>query len=110
MEGSGSSSVSEPSDSQCTKQPCQTKEGHDTCNTDEQSDGSFLVHLFFGTSKSFPSVLDENHNHHDKNDSIEEQDDKNGTQESSKEYNRVRDEATMEKEGRIQLAMSVVYM
>ena len=53
--------------------------------------------MFFGTSKSFPSMLDENYNHDDKNDSIEEQDDKNGTQESSKEYNRVRDEATMEK-------------
>ena len=29
---------------------------------DEQSDGSFLVHLFFGTAKSVLSVLDEDSN------------------------------------------------
>ena len=34
----------------------------DPCNTDEQSDGSFLVHLFFGTAKSVLSVLDEDSN------------------------------------------------
>ena len=81
--------------SQCTKQPRQTKEKHDPCDTDEQSDGSFLVHLFFGTAKSVLSVLDEDSNHHDKNDGIEKQDDKNGTQKSSKEYCRIRDEAAI---------------
>ena len=98
MEGSGSSRVSEPSDGKCTKKPCQTKEEHDTCDTDEQSDGSFLVHLRFGTTKCVPGVLDEDSDHHDKDDNIEEQDDKDGAQESSKEYCSVRDEAAGESE------------
>ena len=98
MEGSRSSRVSEPSDGKRAKEPCQTKEEHDTCNTDEQSDGLFLVHLFFGTTKCVLGVLDEDPDHHDKDDNIEEQDDKDGAQESSKEYCSVRDEAAGERE------------
>ena len=101
LEGSGSSSVSKSSDSKSTKEPRQTKEEHDTCSTDDQSDGSFLVHLFFSTAESVPSVLDKNRDHHDKNDSIEKQDDKDGAQKSSKEYCRIRDEAAIEEGERI---------
>ena len=43
------------------------------------------------------SVLDEDPDHHDKNDSIEEQDDKDGAQEGSKEYHRIRDKAAIER-------------
>jgi len=42
-------------------------------------------------------VLDEYSNHHNKDDSVEEQDDKYGTQEGSKEYSNIRDEAAGEK-------------
>ena len=98
MEGSGGSIISEPSDSKSTKEPCQTKEKHDTCNTNEQSDGSFLVHLFFGTTKCVSGVLDEDPDHHDEDDSIEDQDNKDGTQKGSKEDCRIRDEATIWRE------------
>ena len=94
LESNGSCSTSESSDSECTKEPRQTKEGHDTCNTDDQSDDSFLVHLFFGTTKCFPSVLDEDADHHDKDDNIKDQDGKDGAQEGTKEYCRIRDKAT----------------
>ena len=94
LECSGSCSTSKSSDSKCTKEPCQTKEGHDTCNTDEQSDGSFLVHLFIGSTKCFPSVLDEDADHHDKDDNIKDQDGKDWAQEGTKEYCRIRDKAT----------------
>jgi len=100
LEGSGSSSISEPSNSQCTKQPCQTKDKHYPCDTDEQSDSSFFVHLFTGTCKWVSRVLDEDPDHHDKDDSIENQDDKDGAQKGSKEYCGIRDEATMEGEVR----------
>ena len=98
MEGSGSCSTSESSDSECTKEPRQTKEEHDTCNTNEQSDGSFLVHLFFGTTKCVSGVVDEDPDHHDEDHSIEDQDDKDGAQKGSKEYCRIRDEATIWRE------------
>ena len=70
LESNGSCGISESSDSKCTKEPCQTKEGHDTCNTDKQSDGCFLTHLFFGTTKCFLSVLDEDNDHHEEYDNI----------------------------------------
>ena len=94
LESNGSCSTSESSDSECTKEPRQTKEGHDTCNTDEQSDGSFLSHLFIGTAECFPSVLDEDADHHDKDDNIKDQDGKDGAQEGTKEYCSIRDKAT----------------
>ena len=55
-------------------QPCKTKEEHDTRNAHEQSDGNFLVHLFFGMTMCVPSVLDEDLDYHDKDDTVEEQD------------------------------------
>ena len=94
LEGSGSSGVSKPSDSECTKKPRQTKKEHDTGNTDEQSDGSFYVHLLFGMFKCVSSVCDEDPNHHDKDDNIEDQDSKDGAQEGTKEYCGVKDKAT----------------
>ena len=93
MKGSGSSGVSEPSDSQCTKEPCQTKEGHDTCNTDEQSDGGFYVHLLFGMFKCVSGVCNEDPNYYDENDQIQEQYGKDGPQEGTKEYCRIKDKA-----------------
>ena len=91
MKSSGSSGVSKPSDSQCTKEPCQTKEGYDTCNTDEQSDGCFYVHLLFGMFNCVSGVCNEDPNHHDKDDKIEEQYGKDGAQEGTKEYCRIKD-------------------
>ena len=43
-------------------------------------------------------MLDEDPDHHDKDDSIKDQDDKNGAQKGSKEYCRIRDEATIWRE------------
>ena len=94
LESNGSCGTSKSSDSKRTKKPCQTKEGHDTCNTDKQSDGCFLCHLFFGMTKCFLSVLDEDAGHHDEYDNIEDQDGKDGTQEGNKEYCSIRDKTT----------------
>ena len=94
MKGSGSSGVSEPSDSQSTEEPCQTKEEHDTCNTDEQSDGGFYVHLLFGMFKCVSGVCNEDPNYYDENDQIQEQDGKDGTQKGTKEYCRIKDKTT----------------
>ena len=49
-------------------------------------------------TKCVLGVFDEDPDHHDKDDNIEEQDDKDGAQESSKEYCSVRDEAAGERE------------
>ena len=43
-------------------------------------------------------MLDEYPDHQNKDDNVEEQDGKDGTQEGSKEYCRIRDEATRGKE------------
>ena len=96
MESNGSIRVHNPSDSKSTKKPRQTKEEHNKYHTNEQFHGSLLAHLLFGTVTCVPDVLDEDSNHHDKNNNIEKQDDKDGAQKGSKEYCRIRDEATIE--------------
>lgn len=53
--------------------------------------------MCFGTVKFVLRVLDEDPNHHDKNDNVNEKDGKDGAQEGPKEHCTVKDKAAVER-------------
>ena len=55
-----------------------------------------------------PSVLNKYPNHHDKDDNVKKQDGKDGTQESTKEYSRIKDKTAGEGKMRSNVSAYVV--